>query len=114
MTDFNEYDEVKLFPKIIAVDFDGTLVENEFPKIGKIIESTWDKIIAEQKSGTRIILWTCRTENMLQEAIDFCREKGLIFDEVNRNIKEVRDLFGGDTRKVFANIYLDDRAQQYL
>lgn len=114
MIDKDTYDEKSLFPKIIAVDFDGTLVENKFPDIGVIIRDTWDRVLEEQKAGTKIILWTCRTDTMLDDAVNFCTKNGLTFDEINRNIKEVRDLFGGDTRKVFANIYLDDRAQQYL
>ena len=104
------YDEKELFPPILAVDFDGTLVENKFPSIGPpdyVVAST---VKAYQAAGWKIILWTCRTDDMLQEAIDFCREQlDLEFDAVNDNLPEVRQYFGGNTRKVFANMYWDDR-----
>ena len=108
--DKNTYDEKKLFPPILAVDFDGTLVENKFPSIGQpdyVVAST---VKAYQESGWKIILWTCRTDEMLQEAIDFCKERlDIEFDAVNDNLPEVKQHFGGNTRKVFANMYWDDR-----
>lgn len=106
-----DYDEKKLFPPILAVDFDGTLVSNKFPEIG---EPDWvisRAVKAYKEMGWKIILWTCRTDDMLQKAVDFCQEViGLEFDAVNQNIPEVQKFYGGDTRKVFANMYLDDRS----
>lgn len=109
MIDEKEYNEKELFPPILAVDFDGTLVENKFPEIGEIREPMFTAVRAYQDAGWRIILWTCRTGDMLLDAVDFCRENGLVPDEVNRNIPEVQAVYGGDTRKVFANMYIDDR-----
>lgn len=104
------YDEKKLFPPILAVDFDGTLVSNKFPEIGEpdfVVSST---VKAYQDMGWKIILWTCRTDETLQNAVDFCRETlGIEFDAVNDNLPEVQEYFGGSTRKVFANLYWDDR-----
>lgn len=108
-----KYNEKALFPPIVAVDFDGLLVENKFPDIGEIRQPMFDKVLALQVSGWRVILWTCRTDKMLQDAYDFCVDHGLIPDAVNSNIPEVQNYFGGDTRKVFANMYLDDRNCQY-
>ena len=109
--DKETYDEKALFPPILAVDFDGTLVENKFPNIGQpdyVVSST---VKAYQAAGWKIILWTCRTDKMLQEAVDFCRERlDLEFDAVNDNLPEVRQYYGGNTRKVFANLYWDDRS----
>ena len=110
MIDSANYNEKDMFPPIIAVDFDGTLVENKFPEIGAINTDVWAAVKAAQDIGYRVILWTCRTEDMLEAAIEFCRQNGLEFDEVNHNIPEVIAVYGGDTRKVFANYYLDDRS----
>lgn len=110
----DSYDEKKLFPQIAAVDFDGLLVENKFPEIGEIRQPIFDEVLHLQLQGWKIILWTCRTDKMLEDACDFCKKHGLFPDAVNENIKEVQEYFGGDTRKVFANIYLDDRNAQYV
>ena len=106
------YDESKLFPPVIAVDFDGTLVTNQYPLLGEPVPYVIEAVKQMREFGWRIILWTCRTGDQLTEAIQFCKNLGLEFDEVNRNIKEVREYFGEDTRKVFANIYLDDKSAQ--
>lgn len=96
-------------PKIVAVDFDGTLVTDEFPKIGRIICPVWDTLTALQENGCKIILWTCRNGEALKEAVDFCSVYGLHFDAINENLDEVKVMYGGDTRKVFADFYIDDR-----
>lgn len=107
----NNYDETKLSPPILAVDFDGTLVENKFPNIGAPDWVISKVVKAYQEQGWKIILWTCRTDDMLQEAVDFCANTlGIQFDAVNQNLPEVQQFYGGDTRKVFANMYLDDRS----
>lgn len=108
--DEKNYDEKKLFPPILAVDFDGTLVENAFPGIGEPDHVIAGAVRAYQEMGWKIILWTCRTDEMLQDAVDFCKENlGIEFDAVNDNLPEVQQYFGGNTRKVFANLYWDDR-----
>lgn len=103
-------DNKPLFPKILAVDFDGTIVEDQFPLLG---EPSWiviDTIKEYQKAGWKVILWTCRTDAQLKEAVDFCEGKlDLHFDAINQNLPEVQAYYGGDTRKVFADLYLDDR-----
>ena len=109
--------EFDSLPKIIAVDFDGTLVEDKWPKIGEPKEELFQMLkILKEKYGVKIILWTCRNNNekygsLLQEAVDFCQEKGLIFDSVNEDLKEAIELSGGsDSRKIHADIYIDDKA----
>ena len=59
---------------------------------------------------TRIILWTCRTGEALEEAVEWCKKQGLEFDEVNANIPEAVALFGAESRKIYANLYIDDNA----
>lgn len=102
-------EEIKTIPNILAVDFDGTLVIDQFPKIGPIIKPVWDAVQETQKKGWKIVLWSCRNGDALKEAVEFCSKKGLHFDAINENIDEVKIVYGGDTRKVFADLYLDDR-----
>ena len=113
--DNNIYNEKELFPPILAVDFDGTLVSNEFPNIGKPDWVLTEMVKEQQKKGWKLILWSCRTGEALQQAVDFCRNiLGLKFDAVNDNIPEVQQYFGESTRKVFANLYLDDRNAAFI
>ena len=95
--------------KIIAVDFDGTLCENKWPETGEANKELIDYLRDRQKNGDKLILWTCRVDDMLQKAIEWCKEKELIFDAVNENLPEIIENFGSDTRKIFANEYIDDR-----
>lgn len=97
-------------PKIIAVDFDGCLVTNRFPDIGEPIPETISALKHEQENGAKVILWTCRRDDQLTAATDWCVQQGIRLDAVNRNLPEIVEAFGGDTVKVFANEYWDDRA----
>ena len=95
--------------KIIAVDFDGTLCENKWPEIGTANEELIEYLRDRQKNGDKLILWTCRVDDMLRKAVEWCKEKELVFDAVNENLPEIVENFGSDTRKIFANEYIDDR-----
>lgn len=95
---------------IIAIDFDGTLVEDRFPDIGDANEDTINMAKKHQKDGAKLILWTCRCGKELDAAVDFCRNKGIVFDAINRNIPEHRAKYATDSRKVYADEYWDDRA----
>ena len=103
-------EQMEVLPYIIAIDFDGTLVEDKFPEIGKVRQAAWDRAFAAQKAGKKLILWTSRDNGNLKAAVEFCKSKGLVFDAVNENLTEVRELFNNDTRKVYANEYWDDKA----
>lgn len=96
--------------KIIAVDFDGTLCTNKFPEIGDSNESLIEYCKTVQRGGNKLILWTCRNGRPLVEAVEWCAAHDLIFDGINENLREIVDMMGGDTRKVFADIYIDDKA----
>jgi len=96
-------------PSILAVDFDGTLVHDDYPLIGKARTEVFDLVRTYIHRGWKVILWTCRDHEWLASAVDYCRNQGLEFDAVNENIKEVKEMFDNDTRKVFANIYIDDK-----
>ena len=97
---------------IIAVDFDGTLCENEWPGIGETKWETVQALIAARAAGARLVLWTNRVGARLREAVEWCRNRELEFDAVNENLPEVLAAFTTDCRKVYADIYLDDRAAQ--
>lgn len=95
---------------IYAVDFDGTLCNNLYPKIGTAKQEVIDKLIKLKEENHNLILWTCRTGEELEDAVDWCIEKGLEFDAVNENIDEVKEDYDEDSRKVVATYYLDDKA----
>lgn len=99
----------RVLPYIVAVDFDGTLCENKFPEIGKPKHDVIDTIKEYRSYGWKIILWTCRNKEHLTKALAWCEVLGLKFDAVNTNLPEVQDMFGGDTRKIFADVYIDDK-----
>ena len=103
------HEEMAKLPKILAVDFDGTLVQDKFPLIGEKNDAVFAQVKAIQDKGWKIVLWTCRVGKQLHEATRYCLAEGLFFDAVNENIQEVQDLFEGDTRKVYADKYLDDK-----
>lgn len=96
--------------KIIAVDFDGCLVVNAYPKVGEPIFKNIEKLKKEQDNGAKVILWTCRKGDLLADAVNFCSLIGIKLDAVNENLPEIIAAFNGDTRKLFANEYWDDRA----
>lgn len=95
--------------KIIAVDFDGVLCENRWPDIGLPKEAVIEYIKNEKRNGACVILWTCRVGKELADAIEWSNDQGVFFDTVNRNLNCVIKTFGGDSRKIFAHEYIDDR-----
>lgn len=104
----NKY-EMALLPKIIAVDFDGTIVNDRYPDIGQPILAVIDAIKSLKANGVKVILWTCRDGEYLEAAVNCCKSLGLEFDAVNENIEETKVLFNNDTRKVYADLYIDDK-----
>jgi hydroxymethylpyrimidine pyrophosphatase-like HAD family hydrolase len=76
----------------IAVDFDGTIVEDEYPKIGKPIIFAFDTLKKLQEKGHRLILWTYRKGKALDEAVEFCKQNGIIFYAVNKKAFPKRSL----------------------
>jgi hypothetical protein len=96
--------------KTIAVDFDGTLCRCAYPGIGVPLEATIKRLKAEKAAGAKIILWTCRNGALLDDAVAWCAEKGIVLDAVNENLPENIAEHGRDTRKIAADEYWDDRA----
>lgn len=94
--------------KVIAVDFDGTIVEHKYPEIGKEMLFAFATLKALQQKGHKLILWTIRTGRTLQEAVDFCKKNGVEFYAVNKNYPE-EEMDAGVSRKLNADIFIDDR-----
>ena len=97
-------------PLTIAVDFDGTIVEHVYPKIGREIPFAIDTLKQLARDGHVLILWTARTGQLLDDAIEYCSKRGLYFYAHNSN-RPKGSLFesrGGTSNKVIADIYIDD------
>src|SRR5262245_59896970 len=92
--------------KIIAVDFDGTIVEHKYPAIGKEMLFAFATLKALQLKGHKLILWTIRTGELLQEAVDFCKANGVEFYAVNKNYPEEQP-DENMSRKLNVDIFID-------
>jgi hypothetical protein len=93
----------------IAVDFDGTIVEHKYPKIGKPIPFAFEVLRKlQQEHHHKLILWTMREGPLLQEAVEFCEKNGVYFYACNKNYPE-EEFREGDSRKIAVDIYIDDR-----
>lgn len=93
--------------KIIAVDFDGTIVTHMYPAIGNEVPNAIRVLTRLQEQGTLLILWTMRSGIQLQEAVDYCASKGITFWGINRNPTQHE---WTDSPKAYALIYIDDAA----
>ena len=94
--------------KVIAVDFDGTIVEHNFPEIGREMLFAFNTLKALQKKGHRIILWTYRTGEFLDAAVAYCHKNGVDFYAVNKSFPE-EELSEDNPRKIQADLFIDDR-----
>jgi len=94
--------------KTIAIDFDGTIVEHAYPAIGKEMLFAFETLKALQQKGHKLILWTFRHGIELDEAVEFCRQKGIEFYAINKNYPE-EGWTGDISRKLQADIFIDDR-----
>lgn len=93
---------------IIAIDFDGTIVEDAYPKIGKPMIFAFETMKKLQAGGHRLILWTYRNGRKLKEAVEFCEANGIEFYAVNKNYPE-EEFDGKISRKIHADLFIDDR-----
>ncbi len=97
----------------IAVDFDGTLVEHKYPEIGAKKLFAFETLRELQKRGDQLILWTYRSGKELEDAIAFCRKNGIEFYAINRNYPEEEFVDGEMSRKIDADIFIDDRNVEF-
>lgn len=95
---------------VIAIDFDGTIVEHRYPSIGKELPFAIDTLRKLAAEGHRLILWTVREGQYLDDAVEFCRSRGLEFYAVNRDYpEEEKERNNHFTRKLKADLWIDDR-----
>lgn len=79
---------------IIAVDFDGTLCESAYPSIGDVMPGAKKSLEELREKGHYIIIWTCRTGELLVNAINWLLEEGIPFDRVNDHDPENLAIYG--------------------
>lgn len=100
-----------------VIDFDGTIVKHEFPKIGPTLPGAFEVMKELKEAGWKLILWTCRENDgykinrqFLKEAVKFCSENGIEFDSVNEPCMDCEFRpEDGLKRKVYGDVYIDDR-----
>ena len=95
--------------KLYAVDFDGTLHTGKYPIIGEPNQDLIDYLTRARENCEKVILWTCREGQLLTEAVNWCKVRGLEFDAVNDNLPENQILWGNNPRKIWADVYIDDK-----
>lgn len=93
----------------IAVDFDGTIVEHRYPDIGREIPFAIETLKMLSKEGHRLILWSVREGDLLNEAVQWCRERGLEFYAVNKDYPEESNADSNFSRKLKVGMFIDDR-----
>ncbi len=94
---------------IIAVDFDGTIVEHKYPAIGKEMPFAFETLKGMQREGHLLILWTYRAGRELEEAVEYCKKKGIEFYAVNKSYPEEKLDEKTTSRKINADMFIDDR-----
>lgn len=93
----------------IAIDFDGTIVEHRYPQIGPEIPFATDTLKMLMRDRHRLILWTVREGKLLEEAVEWCRQRGVEFYAVNQDYPEEEKRDKGFSRKLKADLFIDDR-----
>lgn len=93
----------------IAVDFDGTIVEHRYPEIGPEIPFAVDTLKLLVKERHRLILWSVREGELLDEAVEWCRQRGVEFYAVNKDYPEEKTTDKGFSRKLKVDLFIDDR-----
>jgi hypothetical protein len=94
---------------IIAVDFDGTLHTGEWPAIGEPMPWAADTMRRLKRDGHYLIIWSCREGREQTAMTNWLIEKGIPFDRINDHHPDSIAKYGGDARKVFADLYIDDK-----
>jgi hypothetical protein len=94
---------------IIAIDFDGTIAELNYPECGALKLHAKDVINRLYDRGHEIIIWTCRWDEPLGLCKTFLHEHGIKYHKINEHVERLIEMYGNDTRKISADIYIDDR-----
>lgn len=93
----------------IAVDFDGTIVEHFYPEIGNEIPFATETLRMLIQDRHQLILWTVREGRLLDEAVEWCKERGVEFYAINRDFPEEESDMKYYSRKIKADLFIDDR-----
>lgn len=99
----------KLKFKYFAIDFDNTIAYDAHPNIGELISGAKECITKIKELGGEICIWTCRTGEQELMVKEFLDKNNIPYDKINESFDESVEQYGGDSRKVFADIYIDDR-----
>jgi len=91
----------------ICVDFDGTMVDHQFPNVGWAVPGAVDWVKTFQRSGGNIILWTMRSGNTLAEAVEYMEDNGIDLFGVNENPSQAG---WSQSPKAYGHMYIDDAA----
>lgn len=94
---------------IIAIDFDNTIAHTAYPVILSPLPGAIETIRYFQQAGHVLILWTCREGEDLRRALQWLKQFGIVFNFINQNPTSDIEEWGVDTRKVFADFYIDDK-----
>ena len=94
---------------ILAIDFDGTIVDHRYPEIGEEKLFAFDTLKELQKQDHKLILWTYRSGKELDDAVEYCKKNGLVFYAVNTNRPTEEFDSEKTSRKIYADVYIDDR-----
>jgi len=95
--------------KIVSIDYDDTIVFSDYPNSGEIKQNAKEAINRLYDSGITILIWTCRSGEALKTAENYLRDIGVKFHHINENLPSIVNDWGGDTRKMWADIYIDDK-----
>lgn len=102
--------KMKLDRPVIAIDFDGTIVTEEYPEIGKPIKGSIKYIKRLYNEGCYIIIHTCRSTDLpVILAKKYLDRAGIPYHKFNENLEQLIEKYGGDCRKLSADLYVDDR-----
>lgn len=92
-------------PMIIAIDFDGTIVTHEYPEIGRPVPGAIETMKEFIARGDKLILWTMRSGESLDDAVRYCENNGIIFWGINENPEQHK---WTSSPKAYAHVYIDD------
>ena len=95
--------------KIYRIDFDGTLCKSKYPTIIKPKKRIIRLVKRLKRRGNKLILWTCRSGQNLNDAVKWCESQGIRFDAINSNLPEEITKWNSDPRKIGADYFIDDK-----
>lgn len=91
--------------KYFAIDFDGTITDRYTGKINPDAIRVINRI---REHGGEVAIWTCRTDQDAEEAKQLLKESNLMYDSFNDTLPSVKKQWGGNGRKIWAEVYIDD------